>query len=298
MSRVGTARRFAVGVACAAALALSPAAARPDEAAVPTPPRRWRLSAVTLGFADSFLGVPRTRLNDDNGFVADLRLAGELSDGDGRTARLVASEQMITERGGRARVDDGKLYVEWQRAPASRRGLTLGWLAGLDLIGDLGGSRLQDWAHRTVFTGRVLGGAGSQRLQDRYPRRTEVLGLVGGRLRAVRPLGTVLSLRAGAEGALGAGTGFFAELHPYLAVGVTLGPADLELREGAGSYWTTIPALTMPGGYVTRLLQSEPSARLVLTGPRWLPVELGLELDWNSGNTSQHVGAVLLGARF
>jgi hypothetical protein len=171
-------------------------------------------------------------------------------------------------------------------------------MVGLDVVGNLGGSRMQDWAHRTLFTGRVLGGAGRLRLQDRYPPRTEVLGMVGGHVRGVQPLTGPLSLRGGLDGTLGAGTGFFAEVHPYVAIGASLGFADLELRAGAGSYWTTIRALTMPGGYVTRLFQLQPSARLVLRGPGWLPVVLGVELDWNSGNTSQHVGGVVVGARF
>jgi hypothetical protein len=289
-----------VAVACAAATGLGPATPRAAEAA-PDPPsgaRRWQLSAVSVGFADDFLGVPRTRLNDDNGFVADLRVSAELTDGDGRTARLVASEQMITQRGGRRRVDDGKLYLEWERAPAGVRRVTVGWLAGLDVVGDLGGSRLQDWAHRSLFTGRVLDGTGPRQLQDRYPSRTEVLGMAGAHVRGVQPLAGPLSLRGGLDGAAGAGTGFFAEVHPYVAVGASLGFADLELRAGAGSYWTTIRALTIPGGYVTRLFQLQPSARLVLRGPGWLPVILGVELDWNSGNTSQHVGGLVLGARF
>jgi hypothetical protein len=300
MGEVVPARAILVAAVCSAAVALAPAAARSDDRG-PDPyaaGRRWRLSAVTLGFADDFLGVPRTRLNDDNGFVADLRLAAELSDGERRTARLVASQQIITERGGLDRVDDGKLYLEWLRAPPGIRGVTVGWRVGLDLVGDLGGSKMQDWAHRVLFNGRVLDGTGPRHLQDHYPRRTEVLGMLGGHARGVHPLPGPFSLRGGGDATLGAGTGFFAELHTYVAIGVSLGFVDLELREGAGSYWTTIRALTMSGGYVTRLLQSQPSARLVLAGPGWLPVTLGVELDWNSGNTSQHVGAIVLGARF
>jgi hypothetical protein len=291
-----TARAVVAAMACAAVTALPAQHGRADEA-VPSPP--WRLSTLTLGFADDFLGVPRTRLNDDNGFVADLRLAAELSDGERRTFRIVASEQIITERGGLNRVDDGKIYVEWLRAPGTVRGLTLGWTAGIDVIGNLGGSRLQNWAHRSIFTGRVLGGTGPNQLQDHYPGRTEVLGLVGGHARAIHRLGGgPWSLRGGVDAAIGVGTGLFAELHPFLAVGITVGPVDLELRQGAGSYWTNIRPLTMPGGYVTRLLQSQPSARLAVAGPRWLPVIFGFGLEWNSGNSSQHVGGITVGARF
>lgn len=299
MARRGSGAGGVLTLACAVALALSPRPARAGDGAPPpaAEPARWRLSTVTLGFADDFLGLPRTRLNDDNGFVANLSLAGELTGGSRRRARIVASDQLITERGGPRRVDDGKLWLEWQRAPGGDRGVTLGWLAGVDVVGNLGGSGLQNWAHQTVFTGRVLTGTGAKRLQDRYPSRTEVLALAGGRVRAVRPLHGPLSLRGGMDVMVGAGTGLFAEVHPYVAVGVSLGFADLELREGASSYWTTIRALTLPGGYVTRLLQSQPSARLVLTGPRWLPAVLAVELDWNSGNTSQHVGGITLGVQ-
>lgn len=296
MGRAGASGRAVfVSVACAVAAAFAPAAPRADGA--PQAARRWQLSAITLGFEDAFLGVPRTRLNDDNGFVADLRATAELTDGDRRSLRLVASEQLITERGGLRRVDQGRLYVEWERRPPGRRGFTLGWLAGLDLVGNLGGARLQDWAHRTVFTGRVLGGAGRERLQDTYPGRLEILGMVGGHLSAVQPLTGPLSLRGGVHAAFGAGTGFFGELHPYVGLGVALGFADLELRAAAGSYWTTIGPLTVPGGYVTRLFGLQPSARLVLHGPRWLPAIVGLQLDWNSGNSRQHVGGVVLGVR-
>lgn len=288
----------AVAVACAAWTALTPSAPRAADGGGPAPPSRsWHLSSVTVGLEDSFLGVPRTRLNDDNGFVADLRAAAELTDRDRRTARLVARQQLITERGGLRRVDDGRVYLEWRRAPPGLRGLTVGWLAGIDLVGDLGGAGLQDWAHRRLFSGRVLGGEGALRLQDRYPARTEVLGLLGGHVRGVQPLQGPLSLRGGLDVTLGAGTGFFAEVHPYVAAGVTLGFVDLELRAGAGSYWTSIPALTIPGGYVTSILQFQPSARLVLHGPAWLPVIFGLELDWNSGNTSQRVGGVVVGVK-
>jgi hypothetical protein len=291
--------RIVTVVACAAALALVPRAARADGPTLDAASdRRWRLSAVTVGFADDFLGFPRTRLNDDNGFVADLRVSGELTDGDRRTARIVASQQIITERGGLDRVDDGKIWLEWERAPASLSGMTLGWLAGLNVIGNLGGSKMQNWAHENLFTGRVLDGTGHGQLQYRYPQRTEVLAMAGGHVRTIHPLAGPLSIRGGMQAAVGAGTGFFAEVHPYVAVGVTLGFADLELREGASTYWTTIRALTMPGGYVTRLFQSQPSARLVLNGPPALPVIFGLELDWNSGNTRQHVGGIVVGARF
>jgi hypothetical protein len=289
-----------VAVVCVAALALAPRAPRAADAGYdPEPEHHWRLSALTLGFADDFLGFPRTKLNDDNGFVADLRVSGELTDGGLRSARIVASEQMITERGGPHRVDDGKIWLEWQRAPPPTvRGITLGWLVGVNVIGNLGGAKLQNWAHTTLFTGRVLDGTGGQQLQDQYPGRTEVLAMAGGHVRGVHPLAGPLSLRGGMEVAVGAGTGLFAELHPYLAVGVSLGFVDLEVREGASSYWTTIRPLTMPGGYVTRLFQSQPSARLVINGPAWLPVILAFQLDWNSGNTNQHVGGITVGARF
>ncbi len=97
---------------------------------------------------------------------------------------------------------------------------------------------------------------------------------------------------------IGAGTGFFGELHPYVAIGIATAFADLELREGAAVYGTTIRALSMPGGYVTTLLHPQPSARLTLVGPRPVPLTLTLEVEWNVGGTRQHVGAISLGTRF
>ncbi|MFL5299651.1 MAG: hypothetical protein ACJ79R_04815, partial [Anaeromyxobacteraceae bacterium] len=56
-TRRGPAVRFVTAVACAAALALVPRAPRADEAATdPAPERHWRLSTLTFGFADDFLG--------------------------------------------------------------------------------------------------------------------------------------------------------------------------------------------------------------------------------------------------
>ncbi len=300
------ARRLLIGIASAAAIAAAPCPARPDlpgDRPVPAPidrpsGRPWRLSGLTVGFADDFLGMPRSRLSDDNGFVANLRIAAELSGGE-RALRIVASEQMITERGGLRRVDDGRVYATWLRRPATpAKGLTYGWLAGVDVVGNLGGSQMQNWAHHALFRGRWLEGTGWQQLQYQYPDRTEVLGMVGALARLVQPLAGPVSVRGGFESAVGAGTGVFVEFHPYVAVGVATEHADLELREGAATYGTTIRPLTMPGGYVTGILELQPSARLTLTGPGWFPATLTVQLDWNAGDTHQHVGEIALGARF
>ena len=44
--------------------------------------------------------LPKGKLEDDNGFVANLRITAELPDGDRGLLRLGLSEQLITERGG------------------------------------------------------------------------------------------------------------------------------------------------------------------------------------------------------
>lgn len=288
-------RWLLVAVALAATTAAGSARAEPDAGG-----RRWRVSSVTVGFADDFLGLPRTRLNDDNGFVACMRLVTELSAGGRDSLRLVASEQMITQRGGPDRVDEGRLAATWLRAPESARGqgLTLGLTTGVEVVGNLGGGVLQDWAHRSLFTGRVLDATGARQLQDRYPRRTDVLGIVGGLARLVHPLFGGWSVRGGMEATAGAGDGLFGELHPYVAVGFATEHAELELRQGAGAYGTTIRPLLMAGGYVTRLLESETSARLTLRGPAWFPAILSLAVESNRGGSRQHVGEIAIGARF
>ncbi len=291
-------------VACALAIACGGTRALADEtdaAATPfataTAPA-WR--ALTFSFSDDFLGLPKSRLRDDNGFVARLRITAELPHGSRERVCVGVSEQLITERGGFDRVDDGKVYATWQRflGASPARGLTVGWTLGLRVVGDLGGSVIQDWAHRTVFTGRHLESQGSNRLQYRYPRRYDALGDVGGLAKMVHPLGGPWSVSGGVEAGLAVGTGYFAELHPFVAVAYTTKLVQIELRQGAGIYGTNIRPLTMPGGYVTRVLESQPSFHVTVLGPHSFPTTISFDLEWNQGDTGQHVGGVTMGARF
>jgi hypothetical protein len=54
----------------------------------------------------------------------------------------------------------------------------------------------------------------------------------------------------------------------------------------------------MPGGYVTGRFQSDPSVWLTVLGPRAFPVFLVLGIDFNRGDTGQHVGQIGVGKRF
>ncbi len=255
---------------------------------------------MTVSFFDDFLGLPKSRLEDDNGFVANLRITAELPRRVRELLRVEVSEQLITERGGFSRVDDGKVSVSWQRflGAAPARGVTLGWTLGVRVVGNLGGNVMQDWAHRTLFTGRHLDSPGVHRLQDRYPRGYDVLGDLGGLAKMVHPLGGPWSVRGGAEGGLGLGTGYFAELHPFVAVAYATEVVEIELRQGAGIYGTSVRSLTMPGGYVTRVLESQPSVHVTVRGPRSFPTTLSFDLEWNQGDAGQHVGGFTLGVRF
>jgi hypothetical protein len=300
----GAAALRLVALACALGVGALPGGARgedldPDVLAGARA-REWGTSALMISFFDSFLGMPHTRLRDDNGFVANLSLTVELPHLDRERFRVGVSEQLITERGGPHRVDDGRVFVSWERflGATPGHGLTIGGTAGLRVVGDLGGSVLQDWAHRTLFTGRRLDGQGGARLQSLYPPGYSVLGDLGARARIVHPVGGPWSVRVGVEAGLGVGTGWFGELHPFVAIALTTGPLEVELRQGAGIYGTSVRPLTMPGGYVTGVLESQPSIHASLLGPRSFPLTLSFDLEWNQGNSHQHVGGFTFGARF
>lgn len=288
-------------VVCALALELvAPLALAKDAETSAVPPMTEDVSrtrSVNLGFLNDFL-APRGRLQDDDGFSAGLGLEVDLPADRRSTVRAGVGSQMITARGGVDRVDDARLYAKWRRAlgDSSRRGTTVGWMAGLQVVGDLGGSRVQDWAHRTVFTGRHLDGMGVRRLQYRYLRRYDVLVDVGASVETAQPLGGPWSLRGGVEGMLGVGSGYFGELRPFVALAFASERVQIELRQGAGIYGTNVSPLTMPGGYVTGVLQSQPSLRVAVLGPR--STTLTLALEWNQGNSGQHVGAVWVGRPF
>jgi hypothetical protein len=260
--------------------------------------REWRMTSLTVGTGNDLFGLPSSKFRDDNGFTASLRVAVGLSDGDREQLRINVSEQMITERGGLDRVDEGRVYASWERFLGSS-GVTIGWTLGVDVIGNLGGRDIQDWMHRTLSTGRRLNGRGVNELQYRYPGHCDVLALVGGLAKIVQPLAGGWSLREGVEGLVGVGTGVFGELHPFVAIGFATRYVDLELREGAGIYETNIRSLTMRGGYVTDVLQNQPSARVTLAGPRWLgSSSVSFEWELNHGDSRQHVGEILVSKRF
>ena len=262
--------------------------------------REWRMTSVTFGTGNDLFGLPNSKLRDDSGFTASLRVAAELSDGDRRKVRINVSEQMITERRGLDRVDEGRVYASWERflGASAEEGLTIGWTLGVDVIGNLGGSEVQDWTHRSLGISRRLTARGVNELQYRYPGRYDVLALVGVLTRNVQPLAGGLSLREGVEGLIGVGTGAFGELHPFVGIGLATRYVDLELREGVGIYGTNIRSLTMRGGYVTGVLQNQPSARVTLARPLWLGSFVSFEWELNHADSHQQVGEFLVGKRF
>jgi hypothetical protein len=262
--------------------------------------RNWTEKSLSVRFADDFLGLPKTSLRDDNGFVANLRVSADFVGADRGLLQWVLSEQLITERGGYRRVDEGRFYVTRQHVAGASEldGRVLGWTLGVGVVGNLGGSIMQDWAHRTIFEGRHLRGQGENQLQYVYPSSYDVLVLAGWQASIARPLFGPWFFRGGAEGVGGFGTGLFGELHPFVAIVLSTSFLEFEFREGAAIYGTNIRALTMPGGYVIGTLQTDPSARLTLRGPRWLPSIFSLDVDWNRGNTHQAVGAITVGGRY
>ncbi len=299
----GRCRRACSLASVAIALAIALPARRvlgDDAGALARPSLTTRARTLTFGFFNDMLSLPTSGLRDDDGFTAGVRIAAELLDGDRSLSRVGLAMQMITERGGLERVDDARLYTSWQRflgdSPAD--GLTLGFMVGVRFVGDLGGSSVQDWSHRTMFSGRHLDGPGVNRLQDHYAGGHDVLGDVGGLVKMVHPLGGPWSLRGGVEGSLGLGTGYFGELHPFAAIAFATRRVDVELRLAAGIYASNVRALTMPGGYDTGSLESQPSLHVSVLGPRWFPTTLGFDLEWNQGNSGQQVGGLTLGTRF
>jgi hypothetical protein len=291
------------GVAIIVALAAAGAPARPALAQEAEPAddmdHEWTMSSLEVGHGNDFLGMAKSNLQDDNGFTASGHVAAKLRDRDREALRIDVRLQMITERGGLDRVDEGRITAAWERflGSSAADGLTVGWTMGVDVIGNLAGSTVQDWSHHTVFTGRSLSGHGLNDLQFRYPNRYDVLAMVGGSVTFVHPLVGGWSLREGMTGLAGFGTGYYGELHPFIAIGLSTRHVDLELREGAGIYATDIRALTMPGGYVTGVVENQPSARVTISGPS-PRTYVALEWELNHGDSRQHVGEVTVGARF
>ena len=196
-------------------------------------------------------------------------------------------------------MDQAFLATAYSRSfPVSSWTLTLGGKAGVEAVGNLGGSGLQDWAHRALFVGRHLDGTGENRLQYLYPRRVEVFPIVGVLAAMGHPLAGPLWLRTGLWAEGGAGTGALGEFHPFLALALSTRYLELEVRESGGIYGTSIPSLTMPGGYVTGRFEGQLSARLLVRSPRPLPFFLAIDEEWNRNDSHQHVAQVAIGAWF
>jgi hypothetical protein len=285
------------------AIALHAERARADDAgalAGPAPfARAYGARTLTVALFNDVLSPPSNPHRDDDGFTNALRIAAEVPNERG-LFRAGAHLQLITERGGVDRVDDGRLYASWQRyrdaSPDDR--VTLGWSVGVRAVGDLGGSSMQDWAHGNLFTGRRLGGEGTHRLQNRYRDGLDVLGDAGGLVMTAHRLGGPWSVRGGVEAGLSLGTGWFGELHPFAGLAFATRRVDVELRLAAGIYGTDLSPLKMRGGYETGSFETQPSLHLALLGPRWLPTTLEFDLQMNQGNSGQQVGGITLATRF
>lgn len=261
-------------------VAASPARAVEERAADATPlegpgldAARWRFDALRLTVADD-----RFRRSDDAGFTSYQALAVQLSRRPAERFSLTVANQMITERGGRRRVDEGSVVGAYDRRLArSRLEVELGALLGLHVRGDLGGAGLQDGYH-ALLGGRRLGGA----LQDEYPDRARAGPVWGGSVRARWPTGGVLSFTGGAGGALFLGG--VSKLRG--SAGVALAARHLRAEAGA-EVWRYVgrdPFLTMPGGYVTGAFVHTPYVRVTVAARG---IELEYEARADAGGSGQ-----------
>jgi hypothetical protein len=243
--------------------------AEPDEV-------RWRLDAFRFTVADD-----QFRRSDDAGFTSYEALALQLSRGSGERLSLTVANQMITERGGMRRVDEGSLVGGYERRLV-RAGLEveLGLVLGLHARGDLGGAVVQDGYH-ALLGGRRLGGW----LQDEYPDRTRAGPLWGGSVRARWPVNRRVAFTGGAGGAAAFGGGVS---RLRAALGVSL--ATRHLRAEAGDevwrFFGRDPFLTMPGGYVTGAFVHAPYLRVTIAARG---VELAYEARANAGGSGQAI---------
>ncbi len=237
---------------------------------------RWRFDAFRLTVADD-----NFRRSDDAGFTSFEALAVQLSRGPAERFSLTAANQMITERGGMRRVDEGSLVGAYERRLVrSRLEADLGLALGVHVRGDLGGARLQDGYHALLGGQRLAGW-----LQDEYPRRARGGPLWGGSVRARWPVGARLAFTGGASGlwALGGGVSRLRG-----AVGVALATRHLRAEAGV-EVWRFLgrdPFLTMPGGYVTGTFVRAPYVRVAVAAR-------GLELEYearaNAGGSGQGI---------
>ena len=237
---------------------------------------RWRFDALRFTVADD-----QFRRSDDAGFTSYQAVAVQLSRGPGERFSLTVANQMITERGGMRRVDEGSLVGAYERRLArSRLEVGLGLLVGVHVRGDLGGAGLQDGYH-ALLGGRRLDGW----LQDEYPDRTRAGPLWGGSVRARWPAGRGFAFTGGAGGALALGGGV-----SRLRGSVGLALATRHLRAEAGEevwrFFGRDPFLTMPGGYVTGAFVHAPYVRVAVAVRG---VELEYEARANAGGSGQGI---------
>jgi hypothetical protein len=195
---------------------------------------------------------------------------------------------MITERGGMRRIDEVKILGSYARLfAAGDTELEVEGRAGVGLYGDFGGARLQDWFHHNVVHGRFLGDT----LQDQYPAGNDAVPLLGGLVSARRPLGGVLSVRAGVEGELALGGAGLSYVRPFVTLEADAKLVRLEAGDRATAYFTDNPYLKLPGGYRTGELVHSPFVRVTVP-TRWF--ELGFEVRKDEGGSGQTMGEVMI----
>ncbi|HYD40211.1 MAG TPA: hypothetical protein VEB43_05235 [Anaeromyxobacter sp.] len=237
---------------------------------------RWRLDALRFTVADD-----QFRRSDDAGFTSYQAVALQLSRGPGERLGLTVANQMITERGGMRRVDEGSLLGGYQRRLVrARLELELGLVLGLHARGDLGGAGVQDGYH-ALMGGQRLGGW----LQDEYPDRTRVGPVWGGGLAARWPAAGRLALTGGAGGAAAVGGGV-SRLRASLGVALATRHLRAEAGDEVWRFFGSDPFLTMPGGYVTGAFVHAPYLRLAVAARG---VELEYEARANAGGSGQGI---------
>ncbi len=237
---------------------------------------RWRFEALRLTVADD-----QFRRSDDAGFTSYQALRLQLSRAARERLSLTAANQMITERGGMRRVDEGSLVGGYERRLVRAR--VEGQLAlvlGLQVRGDLGGAGLQDGYH-ALLGGRRLDG----QLQDEYPDRTRGGPVWGGSARARWPAGGRLAITGGAGGLVAAGGGV-SRVHASLGVAFARGHLRAEAGHELWRFFGRDPFLTMRGGYVTGALVHAPYLRVTVEARG---LELAYEARTNAGGSGQGI---------
>jgi hypothetical protein len=236
----------------------------------------WRLDSLRLTVADDQFGR-----SDDAGFTSYQAVGLQLSRGSAERLGLTVANQMITERGGMRRVDEGSIVGAYDRRLArSRLEVELGVLLGLQVRGDLGGAGLQDGYHGLLGASRLDDG-----LQDEYPERTRGGPLWGGGVRARWPAGGVLAWTGGAGGVVALGGGV-SRVRGSLGLALATRHLRAEAGDEVWRFFGRDPFLTMPGGYVTGAFVHAPYLRITVAAR-------GLELEYearaNAGGSGQGI---------